>query len=79
VEKSRARLRTADGVAPANSTGSGDDELRRRTTNSNGKESERWGRAWVGENGERALLPFYREQEGGKESAREGTVGLHGH
>jgi hypothetical protein len=29
MEKSRGLTRTADGVAPANSTGSGDDELRR--------------------------------------------------
>jgi hypothetical protein len=42
VEKCRARLRTADGVAPANSTGSGDE---RQTPAMNGeRESARNGR-----------------------------------
>jgi hypothetical protein len=42
VEKSRARLRTVDGVAPTNSTGSGDE---RQTPATNGeRESARNGR-----------------------------------
>jgi hypothetical protein len=68
--KAGARLRTANGVAPANSTGSGDerqtpatngDERRRRAVYWRAREME-W--AWVGRRKERVSAAFYREREG---------------
>jgi hypothetical protein len=46
---------------------------------SNGEESEREMGASLGRREGRDSLPFYREREEEKESAREGTVGLHGY
>jgi hypothetical protein len=67
-----AWLRTEDGVAPANSTGSGDDELRRRTA------SERvrgMGESSGREDGREALLPFIERGREEEESARESFNG----
>ena len=70
VEKSRARLRTADGVAPANSTAPAtNDKLRRRTA------SERvrgMGESSGREDGREALLPFI-DREGRRKGRSERT------